>query len=138
MLHKPKLSESEASELLLDSYVMHIHNNRCKNCDCVERHSHLFEVWTHPTKTRLTALNVLKPVMGALQPLPIAYIDLPEREVPICSDCVELYTPPTGTPLLPAADPAAWRETLRKKYTPQPVADSRQPETKKEPTLDQL
>lgn len=137
MLHKPKLSESEAAELQLDSYVMHIHNHRCLACDCVERFSHLFEVWIHPTKTRTTALNVLKPAMS-LQHLPIAYIDLPELPIPVCSDCIETFQHrELATSVLPAADPASWRETLRRKYTPAPAAKPAA-EPKKEPSLDQL
>ena len=140
MLHRPKLSESEAAELQLDSYVMHIHNHRCQRCDCVERFSYLFEVWVHPTKTRSSALNVLKPAT-TLQRLAIAYIELPELPILICSDCIEGFQHHELTDsVLPVANPAAWRETLQRKYTPQPAAKPAPTATteKKEPTLDQL
>src|SRR5258706_678833 len=85
----PKISESEADQLQLDSFVMHIKTHLCSNCGCGEQFSDLFEVWAHPTKTGgRSALHVLRPAT-TLHRLPIAYILFPINMVPICSECVE-------------------------------------------------
>jgi hypothetical protein len=130
----PRITESEAKELLLDSYVMYIHTHTCTNCECGERFSELFEVWAHPTKTRTTALNVLRPATRLDHSLQLAYIELPERPIPVCSDCAPTYDIGASPPI-PALSREEWAATLKRKYAP-PAAS--QPKKPAPPTLDQL
>jgi len=137
-----KPSENEAKELVHDSYVMHIHTNVCRHCGCGERYQTMFEVWTHPTKTHTTGLKQMRPLMtDQLKDLHIAYIELPDQAIPICSDCIQTYKSATDkTPQL-AADAGAWADTLRRKYTPEKkeVKIARQYAAGKQiPTLDEL
>jgi hypothetical protein len=132
---RPPVSETEAKELTLDSYVMHIHTQICTNCDCAERFCELFEVWTHPTKTRTTALNVLHHADRIDHSLMISYIELPKRPIPICSDCVEQYEIRDAERPTPAVSREAWAATLKRKYAPAPSVQKTKPHT---PTLDDL
>lgn len=136
-----KLTESDASELTLDSYLMHIYQTNCLRCGSGERYGQLFEVWTHPTKTRLSGFRELRPARGALRDLPIAYVEMPERANPICSDCVHTYQSPTNKPTRPLSS-QEWAETLKRKYTPEPkvvhIARKSEDRTIPAPTPDQL
>jgi hypothetical protein len=134
-IHHIRLSESEVSELQLDSYVVHIHQQACLNCDCRERFSHLFEVWTHPTKTRTTGFRDLRLTSDQPRDLPIAVVELPERSIPLCSDCAETYDRP-GLPAIQPISRSDWEATLKRKYTPEPPAP--RPQSRPTPTLDQL
>ena len=113
-----KITEAEASELTLDSYLMQIHNTLCDRCGSGERYGQLFEVWVHPIKTRQSGYKELRPARGALKPLPIAYVDMAEHRNSICSDCVHTYETPTAK-AIPAVSAQAWAETLKRKYTPE-------------------
>lgn len=115
-----KITEAEAVELQLDSYVMHIHNTIC-GCGSGERYGQLFEVWIHPTKTRLSGFRELRPARGALKDLPITYVDMPTEHKWICSDCITSYKSPTHGEPLPAVSAQAWAETLKRKYAPEPA-----------------
>ena len=138
---KPQITASESQELALDSYVMYIHNHECTACGCCEQFSQIFEVWLHPTKTRLTNFRDLRPAVGALKPLPLRYIEAPHQTIPICSDCVSLYRAPQGERIKPISN-MDWQETLKRKYAP-PAAEpkvakqSASPQ-KAVPTLDQI
>jgi hypothetical protein len=113
------ISDTEQRELRLDSYVMHIRQTICTRCGCGERWSELNEVWVHPTKTRTTGFSQQRPAAGPLKPLQINTVEHPDRQIPICSDCIHTYQAPTPTPTASAAE---WRETLKRKYAPQPTA----------------
>lgn len=129
-----KISEGEAKELILDSYVMYVHTHTCTNCECGERFSQLFEVWAHPTKTRTTGFRDLRPAGRIDRSLQISYIELARQSIPICSDCVAQYE--TTESERPAVSREAWAATLKRKYTPpaSPVKKS----TPAVPTLDDL
>ena len=135
------ISPSESQELALDSYVMYIHNHECTACGCCEQFSQIFEVWLHPTKTRLTNFKDLRPAVGPLKPIPLRYIEAPHQTIPICSDCVPLYRAPAGEKSEPITN-MAWQETLKRKYAPpsaEPkVAKQSTAPTKAVPTLDQI
>lgn len=132
-----QLTESDANLLFHDSYVMHIKTNMCASCACGERHSELFEVWAHPTKTRTSNLHVLRKVTGhvVLKDLEIVYIELPATPIPLCSECVNTFVHPNRSSTIGIASREAWAETLRRKYTPEPTPVKT---GKIEPTLDQL
>lgn len=120
---KPNITESDAALLIHTSYVMHIKTQHCTSCACTERFNAMFEVWTHPTKTRTTGLNVLRAVLGLqLKDLEIAYIELPSVNIPLCSECVNTFVHPNRVSTIGIASRAAWAETLRRKYTPEPKA----------------
>lgn len=141
-----KITETEAVELTLDSYLMRIHHTQCLRCKSGEQFSELFEVWVHPTKTRHTGFRDLRPATQFLRDLPMSYFELPLRAIPICSDCVHTYRC-TASPIpANAASNAAWAETLKRKYAqaaPQEikVARATQPTTRKDipaPTAEEL
>lgn len=134
---KPFVSESDAALLIHDSYVMHIKTHHCTSCQCSERFSQLFEVWTHPTKTRSTGLTVLKATGPALKDLEIAYIELPATNIPLCEECVNTFVHPNRVSTIGMASREAWAETLRRKYTPEPAPLARS-ESKPQPSLDML
>jgi hypothetical protein len=113
-----KITEAEAVELTLDSYLMQIHNTTCL-CGSGERYGLLYEVWTHPTKTRTSGFRELRPARGRLRDLPIAYVEMPEHGQPVCSDCVQNYKTPTNKESIPAISAQAWAETLKRKYAPE-------------------
>ena len=134
---QPQITESDAKLLTLDSYVMHIHTQNCISCECSERFSQLFEVWTHPTKTRATNLHVLRRTTTlALVDLEITYIELPPVRIHLCCECVNTFVHPNRTSTIPAVSREAWADTLRRKYTPQDTPS--RAATRTEPTLDQL
>lgn len=112
---RPQISEAEAAALQLDSYVMHIKGQLCLHCSAGAEWSELYEVWTHPTKTRISALNVLKPTATLQGGLAIVYIRLPVTSVPICSECVEKLTVDDLPRAIPATTRSQWAETVRKK-----------------------
>lgn len=118
-----KITETDNTELVLDSYLMQIHQNSCR-CGSGERYGQMFEVWTHPTKTRLNGFRMLKPAgNGPLRAgLPVAYVDMPRQHNVICSDCVQHYQPAPKVQAIPALSEQQWAETLRRKYTPEPSA----------------
>jgi len=140
MLRNQQLTAGESQELVLDSYVMYIHTHQCKACGCGEQFSQLFEVWLHPTKTRLSNFKDLRPVVGALKPLTVNYMYTQETTIPLCSECVEQYVAPQGEKAAPLTN-AAWQETLKRKYAP-PSAEPKVAKTtttpKAVPTLDQI
>lgn len=118
---QPKLTETEAIELKLDSYMMQIHHTTCLRCKSGEQYSQLFEVWIHPIKTRHTGYRDLRPATQFLRDLPMSYIELPTRAIPICSDCVHTYQCSAAPIPANAASNAAWAETLKRKYAAAPV-----------------
>ena len=138
---KPQITASESQELALDSYVMYIHNHECSTCGCCEQFSQIFEVWLHPTRTRLSNFRTLRPIVGALKPIGLHYIELQHTTIPICSDCVPLYRAPQGEKNKPISS-VAWEETLKRKYAPQAaepkVAKQSATPQKAVPTLDQI
>lgn len=133
------LSESEAIEMQLDSYVMHRGRQHCSNCDCLESYSTIFEVWIHPTKTPRTGLTSLRlHASPTLKNLPMSHLTLPVREIPVCDDCVEWYEGIVSfSKTIGHASREAWADTLRRKYAPAPATTTSQPSTK-EPSLDTL
>jgi len=140
-MHQQRMSESESHELALDSYVMYIHNHDCAACGCTEQFSQLFEVWLHPTKTRLSNFRDLRPVVGLqLKPLALRYIEVAHIQIPLCSDCVEHYRAPAGEKSEPISS-VAWSETLKRKYAPpsaEPKVAKQSTPQKAVPTLDQI
>lgn len=132
------ITENDATEMLLDSYIMHRGRQRCLNCDCMESYSTLFEVWIHPTKTRTTGLTSLRLWTGpaAMKALPLAFLTLPVRSIPVCDDCIEAFEPHGEAPI-PHASREAWADTLRRKYTPEPASRSESAKPSA-PTLDML
>jgi hypothetical protein len=118
-----KLTESDQGELRLDSYLMYIHNTHCVRCHSGERYGQLYEVWIHPTKTRLSGFRELRPAHGALRDgLHINYVEIPERLISICSDCVRDYkVPAESTAATNVISAQEWAETLRRKYSPAPA-----------------
>lgn len=134
---KPFVSESDAALLIHDSYVMHIKTQHCTSCSCSERFSQMFEVWTHPTKTRSTGLTVLKATGPLLKDLDIAYIELPATSIPLCEECVNTFVHPNRVSTIGMASREAWAETLRRKYAPEPQSAS-DSKAKPSPTLNML
>lgn len=138
----PKLSETEASSLVLDSYVLHIQTNLCSCCQCGERYSTLFEVWVHPTQTRLNRFNKLLPVFGTKldRSKRITSIELPPKPVPFCSDCIhQVDTLAPDFVVVTAISRQAWADTLQRKaqqeHAWQQAASRQRPPA---PTLDML
>ena len=117
---KPQLSLAQERDLVLDSYVMHINTHHCRNCTSTEQFSTLYEVWVlpkTPTTRRLTPRMSVLPLKPDLR---VAYINMRERTIPICSDCVATYRRAADQSPLPEADPGQWAETIRRKYAPEP------------------
>lgn len=133
--HLKLISETTASEMILDSYVMQRSRQRCLHCDTIEAYSTIFEVWTHPTKTRTTGVRSLRVFVGTLKKLPLAIVDLPERTIPTCYDCVEDFETEGEKPIAPVSR-ESWEATLRRKYTPEPSRSDSAP--KHVPTLESL
>ena len=145
--HPQTISESESHELALDSYVLYAHTNTCVNCGNTEKHSEIYEVWLHPTKTRNSNLRDLRPVGIKLKDLPIYQVAAAPRAIPVCTECA------TGAPRAAGGRPIqvmplsreAWAETLKRKYAP-PAAEVKIAKTtaspasprKVVPTLDQI
>lgn len=130
----PQLSEAEAAAYQHDSYLVQIREQSCQNCQSGERWSELFEVWAHPIHTRRTSAVQLRPTLTLRKGFPISYTSIPTVVVPVCSDCIEKFNPEEGASLIPALSHSAWRDTLRRKYTP----EEKKPSGRPEPTLDQL
>jgi hypothetical protein len=107
----PKVSEGQSKDLVLDSYVMNIQVQECQGCHSCEKYSTLHEVWTHPIKTRTSALRILRPVTSVIKPLPIDRVNLARKFIPICSACVHNHS----VPARPTADPREWARTLQRK-----------------------
>ena len=117
---KPQLSLAQERDLVLDSYVMHINTHHCRNCTSTEQFSTLYEVWVlpkNPTTRRLTPRMSVLPLKPDLR---VAYINMRERTIPICSDCVAGYARTIDETPLPPADPGQWAETIKRKYAPAP------------------
>ena len=139
---RPQISESESRELRLDSYVTYIHHHQCANCGCVEMFSQIFEVWLHPVKTRITTFRDLRPLTGlSLQPLQMAQIPVPAKQVPICSHCIGAYKAQGQEAQIITS--SQWEETLRRKYAPPPPVEVKVAKTspatpKAVPRLDQI
>lgn len=136
-----RLTEAEAAELKLDSYLMHIHRTKCA-CGAHEHYHTLFEVWVHPSKTKTTGFRDLRPMIrDNMRDLPISYINMPFKLTTICSNCVKHHKSSGGFAAAEAANPVAWAETLRRKYTPEQkevkIAKQSTP-GKYIPTLDEL
>lgn len=129
----PKLSEAEAAAYHHDSYLMQIREQLCTACGCGEKWSELFEVWAHPYHTRHTRAVQLRSTTVIRLGFAVAYTALAKVEVPVCSECIETFKPQEGA-LLPAISHSAWLDTVRRKYTPEPVTKQGRPE----PTLDSL
>ena len=138
---KPQLSLAQERDLVLDSYVMHINTHHCRNCTSTEQFSTLYEVWVlpkHPTTKHLKARMSLLPLDSKLR---VAYINMRERTIPICSDCVATYRRAADQSPLPEADPGQWAETIKRKYAPEPRVTrlaTRQTNPKAIPSIDDL
>lgn len=109
------VTESDAAALQLTSYVMHIRSHQCAHCQSGAEWSELYEVWTHPTKTSLSALNVLRPTATLHGGMEIVYISLSIKTVPICSECVAGITTDDLPRPLPAASRSSWADTIKRK-----------------------
>jgi len=138
---KPALTLAQERDLILDSYVLHINTHHCRNCSSTEQFSTLYEVWVLP---RQPGTRQLKPRMSVLPLKPnlrIAYINMRECSIPICSDCVATYSKTSDQTPLPPADPGQWAETIKRKYKPEVhelrVARASAP-TKVIPSIDDL
>lgn len=131
----PKLSEAEAAAYQHDSYLVQIREQSCQNCQACERWSELFEVWAHPIHTRRTSAIQLRPTLTLRKGFPISYTHIPSVTAPVCSDCIEKFNPEESGGVFPAVSHEAWRDTLRRKYTPE---EKKAPSSRPEPTLDQL
>jgi hypothetical protein len=129
-----KPTMSDRSEMIHDSYVMHIHNQKCSSCGHLERFNHFYEVWIHPSKTRLTGMKDLRPANSLKPKFSVTYIDLPPRPIPVCTECVKLIE--REDHMIITANPAQWAETLKRKYAPAPSTPDKPVKTT--PTLDQL
>src|SRR6516162_5681402 len=116
---KPQLSLAQERDLVLDSYVMHINTHHCRNCTSTEHFSTLYEVWVLPKNPTTRQLKPRMSVMGLDSKLRIAYINMRERSIPICSDCVATYSKTSDQTPLPPADPGQWAETIKRKYKPE-------------------
>lgn len=136
----PMLSETESASLVLNSYVMHITTQLCQHCSNGERFSQIFEVWTHPTHTRLSKFNKLLPLFGTKidQTLPLASIELPSKPIPFCSDCLPSAMLLFGHTGATFDSRAAWRDTLQRKAQQDHTAEQRTATAKPAPTLDML
>lgn len=140
---KPQpITENESSELVLDSYVLYIHNQQCAACGALERFSQCYEVWLHPTKTRSSNLRDLRPVVGGLKPLNMVQIAVPDKKIPVCAMCVSYYFLQGKFPAEKKISTEAWADTLRRKYAP-PSAEPKIARTsdatpKMVPSLDQI
>ena len=137
---KPQLSLAQERDLVLDSYVMHINTHHCRACGCTEQFSTLYEVWVlpkQPTTRRLTPRMSVLPLKPDLR---VAYINMRERTIPICSDCVATYAKTVDETPLPPADPGQWAETIKRKYAPAPSAPklARPAGVKAVPSIDDL
>ena len=137
---KPQLSLAQERDLVLDSYVMHINTHHCRNCTSTEQFSTLYEVWVlpkNPTTRRLTPRMSVLPLKPDLR---VAYINMRERTIPICSDCVATYAKTVDETPLPPADPGQWAETIKRKYAPAPSAPklARPAGVKAVPSIDDL
>jgi hypothetical protein len=137
---KQQISETESKEMILDSYVTHIHTHTCSACGGKERFSQIFEVWCHPTKTRSTRLTSLRPVVGLdLKPLNMAIVPVPAKQIPICCSCASSYRV-VGKPELVTVQSSndRWQETLHRKYAEPPKPAQPAAPAKIIPSLDQL
>jgi hypothetical protein len=119
-----KISETESHELALDSYVMYLHTQTCATCRAAESWSQIYEVWTHPTKTRTSNYRELRPLGGKTlkQDLPIAALARKPMTVPICTICVNHHAPKFGMKVV--VSETEWQETLKRKYAA-PTAEPR-------------
>src|SRR5215471_5146208 len=136
---KQQISENESKEMLLDSYVTHIHIHEC-NCGAFETWSQVFEVWCHPTKTRTTRLTLLRPVVGLeLKPLSMTVVQVPRKRIPICHRCAHGYKV-TGKPEIVTVQSSneRWQETLHRKYAEPSKAPAPAAPVKAVPRLDQI
>lgn len=140
MKPQTQISESESRELVLDSYVMYIHNNPCDGCGRVERFSQCFEVWLHPTKTRTSGFRDLRPATRINPDLAMATVSGSHKTIPVCVSCAVPHHAKDAPPHLSSA---AWAETLKRKYMaapkPEPkVAKASATPKVVAPTLDQI
>jgi hypothetical protein len=141
--HPQTISESESHELALDSYVLYAHTNTCVNCGNTEKHSEIYEVWLHPTKTRNSNLRDLRPVGIKLKDLPIYQVAAVPRAIPICTECAaRAPREASGRRIMPISR-EAWAETLKRKYAapapePKVARTTATPSRKVVPTLDQI
>jgi len=138
---KPQITESESRELRLDSYVTYVHHHHCRNCGCDETFSQIYEVWLHPTSTRITTFKDLRPLAGLeLLPLHMARIDVQVKQIPLCCQCVGTYRARGQGPKVVTNQ--EWQETLRRKYTAQAeeekIAKTSSATPKAVPRLDQI
>src|SRR6516162_5286441 len=117
---KPQLSLAQERDLVLDSYVMHINTHHCRNCTSTEQFSTLYEVCVLPKTPTTRQLKPRMSVMSLDPKLRVAYINMRERTIPICSDCVATYRRAADQSPLPEADPGQWAETIKRKYAPAP------------------
>ena len=138
---KPPITESESHELALDSYVMYLNLQTCATCGATEKWSQIYEVWLHPTKTRLSNFKDLRPISGPLKPsLSIAALQTRAKSIALCSHCVPYIPKVTGHRII--ASSAEWEETLKRKYAApaaqEPRVAKRTTPQRAVPTLDEL
>lgn len=122
MLH---LSESEAGQFELSSYVLIARTHHCKHCFAVQNWSDLHEVWTHPTKTALTNAKILKAAAFVAPGYDIATVNTPIITVPICHECADkIDESHNANRVFPALSYSAWADTLQRKAKEAIIAKS--------------
>lgn len=134
-----QISEGEANQFELTSYVLMIRTNACTSCSAIHNFSELHEVWTHPTKTALNNAKILKGAKTLQPGFPIATVETPVQNVPLCQECYT--TIDTGAArAFPPVSYTAWADTLQRKA--QDLIEVRREAAartnKPTPTLDQL
>lgn len=131
------ISESEAEQYELSSYVLFVRAHACVHCNAVQNYCDLHEVWTHPFKTALTKAKILKSAKQILPGFEISTVHIPIISVPVCHECITSYTPAANR-IFPAASYSAWSDTLQRKAVEAVEARKEAARMKTTPTLDQL
>lgn len=109
----------------VDSYLMHVHCQRCAHCGRRERWSVLYEVRLVPAPIlgNNGLRRLLRPVTSALDPmLELGYSNLNEKTVLRCGHCIPFE--PSAPPRSPLSE-AEWAKTLERKYAPPPSSSPR-------------
>lgn len=71
------------------AYVIHHHSHRCLACNAVQKWSEIYRL--HYAKSRWDHSNIrhLTPVAKLEWNVPLHRIQIPQTDIPFCSDCVE-------------------------------------------------
>lgn len=134
-----KISEGEAGQFEMSSYVLIARTHSCTNCNAIQNFSDLHEVWTHPTKTALSSAKIMKAARRVESGFDIATVVTPVIVVPVCHECVGTIDS-SANRAFPAVSYSAWSDTLKRKALQ--LAEDRRAATaarvKPEPGLDLL